>query len=218
MIKCVLFDFDGTLMNTRTGILNSWKHLFMKKEGREITEEDISDTFGEPLKDSLARIFPDSPVEETLEIYREYGRENPEQMMKPFEGMPEVVKKLHDHGYKIGLVTSRGSVSSEKGLKDWDMLQYFDVLVTADRCERHKPDAEPALKALAALGASADEALLVGDTPFDLQCGKNAGVRTILAGWTMDVDTENLPEEYPPYRVCATADEIYDIAEGLQEK
>lgn len=213
MINTVLLDFDGTLMNTRDGILNSWIHLFQVLRNETPSEEKLKNTFGEPLKVSLGKFFPDEPLEKCLKIYREYQNTHQGEMMIPFDGVIETVLALKEKGCKIGLVTSRLDISAKKGLDEIGILQCFDSLITANTVEHHKPHPEPILKALDELGSKKEEAIMVGDTIFDLKASKNAGVKSVLVGWSEDITTLEEVGEFKPSFVIKEAKELLDIVE-----
>ncbi len=213
MINTVLLDFDGTMMNTRDGIINSWKHLFQVLKGENPSEEILKNTFGEPLKVSLAKLFPEHSIDKCLEIYREYQKDHHGEMMVPFDGVVETVLALKAKGCKIGLVTSRLDISAEKGLEEAGMLQCFDSLITANKVEKHKPHPEPILKAMSQLDSTKEETLMVGDTLFDLEAAKNAGVKSVLVGWSEDVTTLEEAGPYKPDFVIEKASDLLDIVE-----
>lgn len=213
MINTVLLDFDGTMMNTRDGIINSWKHLFKTIRGEDVTEEFLKDTFGEPLKTSLAKFFPDKPIEKCLKVYREYQEKNQGEMMVPFDGVVDVINALAENGCKIGLVTSRLDISAKKGLEKAGILKHFKSLITANVVDHHKPHPEPILKALDELGSKKEETIMVGDTIFDLQCAHNAGVKSVLVGWSEDILTLEEAGEYQPDYVIKEAKDLLKIVE-----
>ena len=179
-IDTVLFDFDGTIMDTNVIILQSWQHTFRTLENREEDESILTATFGEPLNKTIARFFPKVPVEESIEIYRDFQRENFRELITLFPGMKELVMKLKACGYKTGLVTSRLRNTAMEGLEKFDMTKYFDVIVTPEDTDKHKPDPEPVNIALERLGSEASSSVMLGDTMFDILCARNAGVSPIL--------------------------------------
>lgn len=213
MINTVLLDFDGTLMNTREGIVNSWIHLFQVIKGEKPSEETLKHTFGEPLKVSIENFFPEEPLDKCLNIYREYQRDHQGQMMVPFDGVIDTVLSLKKKGCKIGLVTSRLDISAKKGLEEVGLLNCFDSLITANTVEYHKPHPEPILKALEELGSKKEEAIMVGDTIFDLKAAKNAEVKSVLVGWSEDITTLEEAGEFAPDYIIETAEELLDIVE-----
>ena len=120
-IDTVLFDFDGTIMNTNKVIINSWQHTFKIIEGKEGSEEEILKTFGEPLEITMARFFPEMPVQEAVRIYRSYHYDNFESMIELFSGMRELLTELKDRDFKTGIVTSRLRNTTEQGLEKFDI-------------------------------------------------------------------------------------------------
>ena len=213
MIDTVLIDFDGTLMNTREGILNSWKHLYKVTRNIEPEEETLKVTFGEPLRTSLEKFFPEMDTDDALAIYKEYQEEHQDQMMKPFPGVIDMVKKLKEKGFKIALVTSRGEKSSVEGLEMCGLLKCFDELITANKCEKHKPDPEPIFMAMEKLGSVPEHTVMIGDTMYDLISARRAEVKSILVGWNvLDENPEDMGE-YAPDEILDRAEDIFDILE-----
>ena len=147
----VLFDFDGTIMNTNEVILRSWQHTFQTIEHRDEDVAKIIKTFGEPLEVTMKKFFPDVPVDEAVEIYRSYHRDNFGDLITVFPGMKNLLRQVKERGEKIGLVTSRLAYTTQQGLEKYDLKDYFDVVVTAEDTKKHKPDPEPVNIALAKL-------------------------------------------------------------------
>lgn len=213
MIDTVLLDFDGTLMDTRQGILDSWKHLYKVTRNTEPDEEVLKVTFGEPLTTSLKKFFPDMDTDEVLAIYKEYQAGNRDKLMKPFPGVTDMVKELKACGFKVALVTSRGEKSATEGLELSGILECFDELLTANKCEKHKPDPQPILMAMEKLGSKAENTVMVGDTMFDLISARRAGVKSILVGWNvLDKSPEEMGE-FAPDAIMEKAEDIFDILE-----
>lgn len=131
----VLFDFDGTVMNTNEVILRSWQHTFQTIENREEDEAKIIATFGEPLDVTMGKFFPDMPRDEAVEIYRSYHRDNFGDLITVFPGMKELLAEVKIRGYKTGLVTSRLLHTTQQGLEKYELKDYFDVVVTAEDTE-----------------------------------------------------------------------------------
>lgn len=179
----ILFDFDGTVMDTNNVIINSWQHTFRTLENREEEIDKIVKTFGEPLEITMQNLFPHVPAEEAIRIYRSYHYDNFGELISVFPGMKELLQELKERGYKLGLVTSRLKQTTLQGLEKYELQQYFDVIVTAEDTKKHKPDPEPVQIALKKLGSVPEKSLMVGDTMFDILCARNAGVASVLAGW-----------------------------------
>ena len=183
----VLFDFDGTIMNTNEVILRSWQHTFQTIEHRDEDVAKIIKTFGEPLEVTMKKFFPDVPVDEAVEIYRSYHRE------------------------KTGLVTSRLAYTTQQGLEKYDLKDYFDVVITAEDTKKHKPDPEPVNIALAKLDSRPEHSLMLGDTMFDILCAKNAGVTSVLVGWSLALKSGDDFGEDAPDHVIRKAGELLEL-------
>lgn len=213
-INTVLFDFDGTIMDTNNVILQSWQHTFRTVEGKERPEKEIIETFGEPLYVTMERVLPQIPVEEAVAIYRDYNYEKFLELIEVFPGMRELLAELKNRGYKTGIVTSRLRHTTEIGLNKYDMQQYFDVIVTCDDTDKHKPDPEPVNIALERLGSKPEEAIMIGDSMFDIICARNPGVKAALVSWALAASDEDKYGENAPDYILETADTLWNILEG----
>ncbi len=205
MINTILFDYDGTLMDTNEVVLQSWQHTFRTLRGHEEDPAVIRKTFGEPLVMTLAKTFPEVPVEKSLEVYRSFQREVFTDFVEVFPGMLELLEELKQRGYKMGLVTSRTKDTTWAGLEHYDMAKYFDAVITAGDTDKHKPDPTPIFITLEHMGSAPSEALMVGDTMFDLECAKNAGVKSVMVDWSVTMsESEKAQADY----VIRSADEL----------
>ena len=211
MTDTVLFDFDGTVMDTTDVIVGSWQHTFMTLRGEERPVEDIYRTFGEILADSMKKFFPEVDPEVAVEIYRDYHRDNFGERIKVFPGIRELLEELKKRGIKTALVTSRLMGTTMEGLLAYDLLKYFDALVTCEDTDKHKPDPEPINIALGKLGSSAENSIMIGDSMYDILCAKNAGVKSVLVGWQLAVTEEEIKGPDGPDYIVHKAEEILDI-------
>ena len=213
-INTILFDFDGTLMDTNEVIIQSWQYAFKKIKGVEGDRDAIIRTFGEPLALTLKKFFggTEEDIAEFLRVYRDYQTNVFEDEIVLFPGVYDMLRKLKELGYRMAVVTSRLSQSTYEGLRKFGVLDLFDVVVTADDTKAHKPDPEPANIALAKLGVSAEEAVMVGDTRMDMGCAKNAGLISVLVGWSMAIIED--PADQPDY-VVEKADDLIALLEKL---
>ncbi len=198
MIDTVLFDFDGTIMDTHQVIFQSWQHIFLQLTGNEGNEEEIVASFGEPLEKTIQRFFPRVPLEEAVEIYRAYHYQHFYRLIKLFEGMDQLLRQVKERGYATAIVTSRLRKSTLQGLEKYNLQSYVDVLVTAEDCRRHKPDPLPVEMALNQLDKKPKSALMIGDTVLDVKSGNQAGVTTVLVGWSQINQPETLRGKEKP--------------------
>ncbi len=209
-ITTVLFDFDGTLIDTNEVIIQSFQHTFRKVLGEEKPLEEIIRNFGEPLAVTMEKML-DIPPEEAMAIYREYHYERFDDLIDIFPGMLELIKVLKDRGFKLAIVTSRLRHTTLKGLEKYGLEDYFDYVLTADDTDKHKPDPAPINLTLEKLGSKPSEAIMIGDSMFDILCAHNAGVDSILVGWAIAVSDEDKSGPNKPTYIADSAEDILRI-------
>lgn len=210
-INTILFDFDGTVMDTNNVIINSWQHTYRTLENREEDVAKILSSFGEPLDITVKKVFPNVPADEAIAVYRSYHYDNFGELISVFPGIGELLQELDDRGYKLGLVTSRLRKTTLEGLEQYGLAHHFDIIVTAEDTDKHKPDPAPINIALEKLGSLPEESLMLGDTMFDILCARNAGVRSVLVGWAMAMTEEQKKGPDAPDYIIKTAAELLEL-------
>ena len=176
----LVFDIDGTLLNTEMAVLHSLQWA-LKRQGIELPLDQLRFALGIPGTDALKRfplVHPDRVLREWDAKYTEFLDE-----ITVFEGIPELLKTLRDHGIALGVITSKTQIELAQDFGALGLVEYFSVIVTADDTVQHKPDAEPMLHYLMRSGASAAETVYIGDADYDLQCALRAGCDCALAQW-----------------------------------
>jgi len=183
----IMFDFDGTLMDTNEIIIKSWQHTFRTVAGHEADREVLLATFGEPLVLTMKNFFgvEGEKALEYVDIYRDYQKGIFLDSISLFPGVPEMLEELKAAGYRMALTTSRLKKTTLMAVESFDIGKYFDVIITADDCSKHKPDPEPINITLEKMGVPKDQAVMVGDTTMDTGCAANAEVTSVLVGWSM---------------------------------
>ncbi|SKA88382.1 pyrophosphatase PpaX [Clostridium sp. USBA 49] len=208
MIKAVLFDLDGTLIDTNDLIINSFKYTLKKHLGLDASKDEIVMHFGEPLLDTLSR-YDKENAHILLETYRKYNENIHDELTKEVVGAKETLSELKTLGIKTGVVTSKRKILAERGLKLFDLLNYIDVFITPEDTIKHKPDGEPVIKACEGLKISTNEAIMVGDSHYDILCGKNAGAKSCLVKYTaLPIDKIMV---YNPDYIVEKIQDILDI-------
>lgn len=214
-IKTILFDLDGTLLDTNELIIQSFQHTYKKHLNKEMPRDKIIQSFGEILQHTMEREFGEC-CEEALHTYRNFQLSNFYHYITMHAGVQEALKFLYEKDYKLGVVTSRLNESALKGLKHFDLDVYFGSIIGADDTDRHKPDPTPAFMALEELDGKPQEAMMVGDSPYDVRCGKNAGMTTVAVGWSA-LPREMYMQHDPDY-VVESMEELVALIKKLNTK
>ena len=195
----VLFDLDGTILDSIELILESYRHTMRTHRGAAPPDSHFLAGLGTPLKAQFKSFTSDpAEIEAMITTYRAWNLANHDAMVTAYPGAVDAVRALKARGARLGLVTSKNSGGVKRGLDLVGLGDVFESLVTSDRLEKHKPDPEPVRTALADLGVTADHALFVGYSPHDLAAGRAAGVHTAACLWG-PFDRKVLAEESPDY-------------------
>lgn len=205
MKKAILFDLDGTLLDTNRLIISSFKYTYKTHLDINVQDEEIIQYFGEPLIKTLGR-YSKVKQDEMFETFKKYNYENHDSMTTIIEGVEDTLKDLLSKEIKLGIVTSKREVMARHGLVLFDIEKYFNIVVTPEMTSRHKPDPEPIYKACEILNIDPRDTIMVGDSSFDILCGKNAGAETCLVNYTI-LDKSEINKHRPDYKI----DSIKDI-------
>jgi len=180
----VLFDLDGTLIDSIELLLSSVRHAFRARTERVPTEAEWVAGIGTPL---AAQLRPYAATEHELaELVagsRAFQRVHHDRLTHLYGGALETVTTLRARGHPLGVVTSKGDDIAHRSIGYVGLAPHFDTVIGCDSCARHKPDPEPVLVALDRLGYAPADAMFVGDSPHDMASGKAAGVTTVAALW-----------------------------------
>ena len=197
-LKAILFDNDGTLVDTREIIMESFAYATEKLMGRAVTEDEVLATGSRPLADQMLILCGgDTELAEALtSTYREYNHAIHDERVRAFDGVAEGVQRLHEAGVKMGVVTSKMHWLAWRGLEICGLAPYLDCCIGADDCELHKPDPAPLLLGARVLGVSAADCAYVGDSPLDIRAANAAHMTSIGALWGM-FDEDELRAENP---------------------
>lgn len=181
-IKTVLFDLDGTIVDSNELIKASFEYTF-DKYGIKYTDEEILQCNGPPLVETFNKVNP-GKEEEMIKVYREFNLGKHEKYIHLFPNVIETLEHLLEHDIKIGIVTSKLSDAVKLGMSLTGIDRYFDVVVALDDVTHSKPHPESVLKAIHKLGGDIQSTLMVGDNYHDIQSGQRAGVQTAGVNWS----------------------------------
>jgi pyrophosphatase PpaX len=183
MRPAILFDLDGTLIDSIELILRSARHAFTGFSGRAPTDEEWRAGIGRPLMTVLREYGDDTEADRLFQRYRAYQLEHHDRLIRVYDGVGEMVKRLAHAGHPMALVTSKSDWMAEKALVHVGLDRLIPTIVGCDTCINHKPHPEPVERALALVGVPAERALFVGDSPHDVESGRAAGVTTVGVSW-----------------------------------
>ena len=184
-IRAVLFDLDGTLIDSERLILASYRHTMQEHLGHVPPEDTWKATIGQPLVVQM-KMFAEreDQVDPMIQTYVDHNLGNHDDYVRPFPGVRPVLEAIRDSGRNLGIVTSKKRRATHMGLARCDLpAEWFSTIVTADDVERYKPEPDPVLKALDEAGVEPAAAMFVGDSTHDMRSGRAAEVITAAALW-----------------------------------
>jgi pyrophosphatase PpaX len=210
-LPAILFDLDGTLIDSLELILNSARYAFEKLQRVAPPDEEWLAGVGIPLFTMFERYARDPADRDALIVaYREYQMANHDRLVRCYDGVVDAVRTLHERGHELGIVTSKSDALAMRGLAHVGLARYMDTIVGCDSSTRHKPDPEPVRIALHRLGRTPDEAIFVGDSIFDMMAGNAAGVRTVAVLWGAARKEEFAPAS--PSAYISTSSELLSLS------
>ena len=203
----VLFDLDGTVVDSGAMILASFQHATRTVLSREIPDHELLAAVGGPgLREQMEAIDADR-VEELIEVYSTHNA-GLHGELRPCAGIRDALEELWAEGRRLGVVTAKRRTTLALAFEVLPELgRFFEVTVGAEDTVRHKPSPDPLLRALELLDAAAEDAVYVGDSPFDIRAAKAAGVGSIAVTWGRIHSRKRLESEHP--------DAVVDTVEEL---
>lgn len=211
--KAVLFDLDGTLVDTYDLILASQRYATRTVLGRVISDERLMSTVGTPLEDQMAD-YASGPAQTArlCEVYREHNARVHDQLIKCFDGIQEQMALLAVAAVPMGIVTSKRADMARRATDLYGLSAYMRCIVGGTDTARHKPHPDPVLAGCRLLEADPVSCVYVGDSPFDIRAGNAAGCKTLAVGWGM-FDLGVLLEEEP----SSSVGQISQLASAIMQ-
>src|SRR3954468_11232427 len=202
----VLFDLDGTVVDSGAIILASMRHATQEVLGEEYTDAELLQAVGGPGLEAQMAVFAPDRVDELVRVYRAHNEPLHDEL-EACLGMEDVLVRLHEEGRRLGVVTAKRRATVELAFARVPLAHLFETVVGGDETERHKPDPEPLLLAAERLGVDPATAAYVGDSPFDIRAARAASMYAVAVTWGRIHDRSRLEAEQP--------DAIVDRAEEL---
>jgi pyrophosphatase PpaX len=178
----VIFDLDGTVVDTVELIVVSFRHAVRTVLGTDLPDDVILSGVGRPLLAQMEALSHEH-AQELVDAYRQHNHRVHDELIREYEGMEAALGRLLAAQRRLAIVTSKGAFATGLAFESIDLHRFFEVVVTADDSDAHKPSPEPILLALERLGAEAEGAIYIGDSPVDVAAGRAAGVATAAVVW-----------------------------------
>lgn len=213
MIEYVLFDLDGTIVNTNELIINSFMHALKENNLPPLSREQIIPHMGTTLQQQISTFtgLVDTSVLE--KSYRAYNNAHHDELIASFPRVNETMDELMRRGIKLGIVTTKIRPTTLRALEMFDLLKYMETIVTVNDVEHAKPHPEPVLTALRNLNANPKRTLMVGDSAVDIQSAQAAGVRVAGVSWSLKGE-ETLRKYHPDYIIHDMSDLLTIVEQG----
>lgn len=210
----VLFDFDGTIMDSEQMIIGCFAYIYQKHgDIADFTEEIQKEVFGPPLRDELEKLFPNEDPDILMAEYTNFQKSLPgKHIVSTLPHTQEVLKKLKREGYVLGIVTSRLTDSCLMWVKDLGLEEYFNIVVGTEKYRHAKPEPDGIIEACELLNTGHDSVVYVGDNVSDVMSGKHAGVYTV-AFVTNPAKKEKL-EAVKPNEIIEDITQLVDILDA----
>ncbi len=211
--KYMLFDFDGTVADTVPLIMETFSYVFTTLTGEDADEKYLLSTIGEPLEKTFDILAPELRSK-ALELYFEYNKTHLDTGAGIFYNIVRAISSVRSKGVFTGLVTSKRYESAYHTIRQFELEQYFDIIIVREDTIKHKPHPDPVLEALKRLdqtfgscvSSEPEQVLFIGDSIHDLLSARSAGTRTAVVGWTR-MDKDYLRAAKPDHWI----DDPYDL-------
>ncbi|WP_055105469.1 pyrophosphatase PpaX [Paenibacillus ihumii] len=207
-IDTVLFDLDGTIVDTNELIIASFQHV-LDKHKQPRTREQIIPYMGMTLEQQFQAFSGWENVAELVTDYRSFNTMHHDTMVKGFPHVDEVISTLKDRGIKLGIVTTKIKPSTMRVLELFGLLKYMDTIVTVQDVTHPKPHPEPVLTAMRQLNADPKRTLMVGDSPADIKSAQAAGALSAAVAWSLKGAAEL--KKYNPDYILEDMLDLYGI-------
>ena len=183
-IKAILFDLDGTLIDSQELILASFRYATKEVLGEALPDERLLPLIGMPLINQVKQIAPNE-AEKLVEVYRVHNAQQHDALVAYFDGTREMLQELLDAGLRLAVVTSKRNQPALRSLEMFKLWDYFELFVGSDDTDKHKPLPDPLLLAAGRMGLAPAECVYVGDSPYDMQAARSADMTAVAALWGM---------------------------------
>src|SRR6266850_2078574 len=182
-LRCIIFDLDGTLTQTNELIFASFNHVAVKYANRTYTPQEIVALFGPPEEGAVEKIVGKDRLEEAMVDFLVFYEQHHPAMAELHAGIHDVLSFLRQRGIILAIFTGKGRPTTLITLEKFGIKRYFDLIVTGNDVQNHKPSADGIRKVMARFGLETDQVLMVGDAVSDVKAAHEAGVPVAAVLW-----------------------------------
>ncbi len=207
-VKALLFDFDGTLLNTNDLIIQTFMHVLNERFPGQYSPKDCLKFIGPSLKQTFNDIAP-GEEEALIAKYRAWNIEHHDKLVSQYPDVVSTLEQLKSQGIRLAIVSTKRNDTIDRGLSILGATHLFDVRIGTDDVKNVKPDPEPVLLALERLGIDKEDAIMIGDNSHDIEAGHRAGVRAAGVAWA--IKGEAYLQQYQPEYMLQHMTDLFDI-------
>lgn len=203
-VACMIFDMDGTLTRTNDLIFASFNHVAEKYAGRTLTPVEIVALFGPPEEGALAKIIDGDRTGKAMDDLCDFYRTHHARLASLHSGVREMLEYLKGTGVKTAIFTGKGRRTASITLEEFGLASYFDVIVSGNDVDRHKPHPEGILRVLKQCAVPPQATIMTGDSVADIMASRGAGVRSVAVLWDA-FDSEGVRRAGPDHTFSTVA-------------
>lgn len=181
--RALLLDLDGTIADTLPHIFDAFRHAVAPWVGRTLTDAEVEATFGPPERDCIATMVPSASLDEAEDRFHAFYEAFHDEKVSMVEGITEAIDEAQRRGWRIGVFTGKGRRSATFTLRELGLWERVEHLVSGDDVTHPKPAPEGVHQAAEVFGVPVANILLAGDSPVDVQAGRDAGCRVAAVLW-----------------------------------
>lgn len=207
-VKALLFDFDGTLLNTNDLIIQTFMHVLNERFPGQYSPKDCLKFIGPSLKQTFNDIAP-GEEEALIAKYRAWNIEHHDELVSQYPDVVSTLEQLKAQGIRLAIVSTKRNDTIDRGLSILGATHLFDVRIGTDDVKNVKPDPEPVLLALERLGIAKEDAIMIGDNSHDIEAGHRAGVRAAGVAWA--IKGVAYLQQYQPEYMLQHMTDLFDI-------
>ncbi len=214
MTKALLFDFDGTLLNTNELIIQTFMHVLEERFPGQFSPKDCLKFIGPSLKQTFDEIAPNE-TDQLIAKYREWNIAHHDELVTQYDGVVSTLEQLKALGIRLVIVSTKSRAMIERGLQVLGASHLFEFYIGTEDVQHVKPHPEPILLALQKLNLTKDDVIMIGDNSHDIEAAHHAGVRSAGVAWS--IKGEAFLQQFNPTYILHHMTDLLTIVKGTTE-